>query len=87
MRKVRSHVKLVVESVKSEEMKKILRQTAIGEWKGETCQSASEWLSQNNVLEVVLCYVSLGPAFKVRLLVTKSVVIWFVSILVMSSPA
>ena len=36
VKKVRSHVKLVVEDVKSESMKKVFRQTALSEWKGET---------------------------------------------------
>ena len=53
LRKVRSHVKLVVETMKAEEMKKIFRQTAIGEWKGETIQSMNEspsWHSDPGVL-------------------------------------
>ena len=45
VKKVRSHVKLVVEDVKSESMKKIFRQTALSEWRGETIHTMSEMLA------------------------------------------
>ena len=44
MRTVRTHVKLISEQVKSDDMVKAIRDTAAADWKGDSFQSSTEKL-------------------------------------------
>ena len=45
---VRTHIKLVTEAVKSDDMVKLLRDTAACEWKGSAYMAGSEFRGSNN---------------------------------------
>ena len=56
MRTVRTHVKLVCETVKSDDMVKALRDTAACEWQGDAFVCGSESQGSNKALKSVLSF-------------------------------